>query len=90
MVINHPRKDKERYTLQPRGHLEQDRQALPQSGHSLEGRMLRQKLQHSVPDVKSRLIGKDPDTGKDEGRRRGVTEDETVGWHHRLIGHEFE
>ena len=29
--------------------------------------------------------------GKIEGkRRRGATEDETVGWHHRLNGHEFE
>ena len=64
--------DKKRYLLQPRGHLWQDQggQALPQSGHSLEGRRLRQKLQHWVPDVTSRLIGKDPDAGKDEGRRR--------------------
>ena len=28
--------------------------------------------------------------GKTEGRRRGATEDEMVGWHHRLDGHEFE
>ena len=29
--------------------------------------------------------------GKIEGRRRrGMTEDEVVGWHHRLYGHEFE
>ena len=28
--------------------------------------------------------------GKIEGRRRGVTEDETVGWHHQLNGHEFQ
>ena len=28
--------------------------------------------------------------GKIEGRRRGMTEDEMVGWHHRLNGHEFE
>ena len=28
--------------------------------------------------------------GKIEGRRRGSTEDEVVGWHHRLDGHEFE
>ena len=35
------------------------------------------------PDVKSRLIGKEPDAGKD-GRReeKGTTEDEIVGWHH--------
>ena len=28
--------------------------------------------------------------GKIEGRRRGMTEDEMVGWHHQLDGHEFE
>ena len=28
--------------------------------------------------------------GQSEGRRRRTTEDEMVGWHHRLNGHEFE
>ena len=28
--------------------------------------------------------------GKNERRRRGMTEDEMVGWHHQLDGHEFE
>ena len=43
------------------------------------------------PDVKSRLIGKDPDAGKDWGQEeKGTTEDEMVGWYHRLNGHEFE
>ena len=43
------------------------------------------------PDVKSWLTGKDPDTGKDWGQEeKGVTEDEMVGWHHQLNGHEFE
>ena len=43
------------------------------------------------PDVKSQLIGKDLDAGKDQGQEeKGVTEDETVGWHHQLNGHEFE
>ena len=32
-------------------------------------------------DVKSQLIGKDPDAGKDGGQEKGVTEDEMVGWH---------
>ena len=41
-------------------------------------------------DVKSRLIGKDPDAGKDWGQEKGVTEDEIIGWHHWLNGHEFE
>jgi len=40
------------------------------------------------PDAKSWLIGKDPDTGKDWGQEeKGMTEDEMVGWHHRLNGH---
>ena len=42
------------------------------------------------PDSKSRLIGKDPKVGKDWGQEKGVTEDEMVGWHHWLNGHEFE
>ena len=36
------------------------------------------------------LCGKDPDAGKDWGQEKGMTEDGTVGWHHRLDGHEFE
>ena len=43
------------------------------------------------PDAKSQLIWKDPDVGKDWGQEeKGMTEDEMVGWHHRLSGHEFE
>ena len=43
------------------------------------------------PDVKSWLIGKDLDAGKDwRCEKKGTTEDEMVGWHHRLNGHEFE
>ena len=43
------------------------------------------------PDVNIRLIGKDLDAGKDWRQEdNGVTEDELVGWHHRLRGHEFE
>ena len=42
-------------------------------------------------DAKSWLIGKDPDAGKDwRQEENGVAEDEMVGWHHQLIGHEFE
>ena len=45
----------------------------------------------SPPDVKSQLIGKDPDAGKDWGQEeKGVTEDEMVGSHHWLSTHEFE
>ena len=43
------------------------------------------------PEVKSWLTGKDPDAGKDwRQEEKGRTEDEKVGWHHRLDGHEFE
>ena len=43
------------------------------------------------PNVKSLLIGKDPDVGKDWGQeKKGATEDEMVGWHHQLDGFEFE
>ena len=43
------------------------------------------------PDGKSRLIGKDPDTGKDWRQEdKGMTEDKMVGWHHQLNGTEFE
>ena len=42
------------------------------------------------PDTKSWLIWKDPDAGKDWSQEKGMTEDEMVGWHHRLNGHEFE
>ena len=43
------------------------------------------------PDVKSWLIGKDPDTGKDwRQKEKGAAEDEMVRWHHRLNGHEFK
>ena len=42
------------------------------------------------PDVKNRLIEKDPDAGKDSSwEERGTTEAEMVGWHHQLSGHEF-
>ena len=41
--------------------------------------------------MKNRLIEKDPDAGKDQRQEeKGTTEDEMVGWHHRLDGHEFE
>ena len=41
-------------------------------------------------DEKSWLIWKDPDAGKDwRQKKKGMTEDEMVGWHHRINGHEF-
>ena len=42
-------------------------------------------------DAKNWLIGKDPKSGKDwRQEEKGMTEDEMVGWHHRLNGQEFE
>ena len=44
-----------------------------------------------LTDAKSWLTGKDPDTGKDwKQEEKGMTEDEMVGWHHRLNAREFE
>ena len=43
------------------------------------------------PDAKNWLTGKDPDAGTDwRQEKKGTTEDEMVGWHHWLVGHEFE
>ena len=43
------------------------------------------------PDAKNWLIGKDPDTARDwRQEEKGTTEDEMIGWHHRLNGLEFE
>ena len=58
--------------------------------YSLEGLMLKLKLQY-FSHLKSWLIGKDPDAGKDwRQEEKGTTEDKMVGWHHWLNGHEFE
>ena len=54
--------------------------------YSLEGLMLKLKLQYF-----GQLMRRDPDAGKDRRQEeKGMTEDEMVGWHHRLDGHEFE
>ena len=43
------------------------------------------------PDAKNWLIRKDPNSGKDwRQEKKGTIEDEMVGWHHWLDGHEFE
>ena len=42
-------------------------------------------------DLVVNSLEKDPDAGTDwEQEEKGTTEDEMVGWHHRLDGHEFE
>ena len=57
--------------------------------YSLEGLMMKLKLWPS--EVKNQITGKDPDPGKDwKQEEKGTTEDEMVGWYHRLDGHEFE
>ena len=59
-------------------------------GISLEGPMLKLKLQY-FGHLMRRLIGKDSDAGRDWGQEeKGTTEDEILGWHHQLDGHEFE
>ena len=42
------------------------------------------------PDAKSWLTGKNPDAGKHCRQEKETTEDEMVGWHHWLKGHDFE
>ena len=61
------------------------------SEYSLEGLMLKLKLQYFGHLMQSWLIWKDPDAGKDwRWEEKGTTEDEMGGWHHRLNGHGFE
>ena len=58
--------------------------------YSLDGLMLRLKLQYFGHDAESQLTGKDPGGGKDWGLdEKGMTEDEIVGWHNQLNGHDF-
>ena len=54
--------------------------------------MLKLKLQYfGYWMQRNQFIGKDPDAGKDwRQEEKGMTEDEMVGWQHRLDGHEFE
>ena len=58
----------------------------------LEGLMLKLKLQY-VGHLMGRAdsLEKDPDAGKEwRQEEKGMTEEEIVGWRHRLNGHEFE
>ena len=51
--------------------------------------MLKLKLQYS--DARASSLEKYPDAGKERRlEEKGMTEDEIVGWHHKLNGHEFE
>ena len=62
------------------------------SEYSWEGLLLKLKLQYFGHLMwRAWLIGKDPDAGKDWGQEeKGATEDEMIGWHHWLNGHQFE
>ena len=58
--------------------------------YSLEGLMLKLKLQYWSSDANSRFIGKVPEAGKDQGQKdKRVSEDEMSGWHHRCNGHKL-
>ena len=58
--------------------------------YSLEGLRLKLNSSTLAPDAKNGFIGKDLDAGKDWRQEKGTVEDDIVGWHHRLDGHEFE
>ena len=59
--------------------------------YSLEELMLKVKLQYFGYLIRRAESGKDPDAGKDwRQEEKGVTEDEMIGWHHWLYGHEFD
>ena len=60
--------------------------------YSLEGLLLKLNLQYFGHLMwRTDSLEKDPDAGKDwRCEEKGMTEDEMVGWHHRLNGHEFE
>ena len=58
---------------------------------SLEGMMLKLKLQYFGHLMRRVDSLEKTDAGRDWGQEeKGTTEDEMVGWHHRLNGHEFE
>ena len=59
-------------------------------GISLEGMLLKLKLQYFGPLMKSWLVGNDSDAGRYWGQEKGTTEDEMAGWHQRLDGRESE
>ena len=59
-------------------------------GYSLEGMMLKWKLQYFGHLMRRVDSFEDSDAGRDWGQEeKGMTEDEMAGWHHRLDGHEF-
>ena len=64
--------------------------AVKQSWYCKHGHMT-EHLSKTIEAYEDRLNGKDPGAGKDWGQEeKGLTENEMVGWHHQLDGHEFE
>ena len=60
-------------------------------GCSLEGMMLKLKLQYFGHHMQSSDSLEKTDAGRDWGQEeKGTTEDEMAGWHHQLDGHKFE
>ena len=60
-------------------------------GYSLEGMMLKLKLQYFGHPMRRVDSLEKTDAGRDWGQEeKGTTEDEMAGWHHRLNGREFE
>ena len=67
------------------------RRILYQLSHHWKVLMLIEAPKLWLPNVKSWLIGEDPDAGKDwRQEEKGMTEDEMAEWHHWFNGHEFE
>ena len=59
--------------------------------YSLEGLMLKLKLQYFSHLMRRVDSLEKTDAGRDWGQEeKGTTEDKMAGWHHRLNGHEFE
>ena len=60
-------------------------------GCTLEGLMLKLKLQYFGHLMRRVDSLEKTDAGRDRGQEeKGTTEDETAGWHHQLDGHDFE
>ena len=82
-ILEHPLDSKEIKPVHPKGN--QSRIFIGRTDAEAEIPMLR------PPDAKSQLTGKDPNAWKDcRQEEKGTTEDEVVGWHHRLDGHKFQ
>ena len=81
-ALESPLDSKEIQPVNPKGHHPE---------YSLEGLMLKLKLQHFGHLMqRANSLDKTLTLGKIEGQEKGMTEDEMVGWHHQLNGHDFK